>query len=81
MMLLVNWLIQLGGPIPMPLYYCNPPSYQVMDDDGNVRCVNPDPIATVVDNSLLIAGAILIAAVIIAIAIRRPQAKRRRRSR
>ena len=81
MMLLIYWLSQFGGPIPMPLYFCNPPSYEVMDDDGNVRCVNPDPIATVDDNSLFIAAAILIAAVIIAIAIRRPQAKRRRRSR
>ena len=81
MMLLGNWLGQLIGSIPAPLYYCQKPSYQVMDPDGTVRCVTPDIITTVADNSLFIAGAILIAAVIIAIAIRRPQAKRRRRSR
>ena len=81
MMLLGDWFGQLSGSIPTPLYYCQKPSYQVMDPDGTVRCVTPDIVRSVADNSPLIAGAILIAAVIIAIAIRRPQTKRRRRTR
>ena len=81
---LIDWLGQLTRSIPGPLYYCSPPRYSVVRDDGSWDCVLP-PSTNVtnfpVDNSPLIAVAILVAAVIIAVAILRPPAKKRRRSR
>lgn len=84
MNLIVEWFSQLPRSIPQPFIYCSEPHYSAVRADGSYYCAlrqSTNVSNFPADNSPLIAVAILVAAVIIAVAILRPPAKKRRRSR